>query len=351
MNHRPLSWFLVPLSLFWASLPAYGSTLRLAEPEDPITPHRGDGVFLFSVSGGVSDDFFTSSGSLKDSSDPSFRDGTQEQFIDLTFLLSAEYGLTDDLTLWLDFPLAYRKETLAFNASNFGLGDTHAGAAFRFWGRPSSALEAAFGIEGRFPSGDTQIGFSQASTGHSLKLPLGTGNQDLAPLALLKWHITPALSWDADFSYAFRFAADVEYLQTTTILQASADQTQTASLPVGNLHIDWGDEVRLGSRWAWRPARWNFVALRLDYLYRRPTRIRNFNFTVNGSTFDSAVDDARLDSAMLLTVTPSWTLELSRDVSLLMNLAIPVWGESYPTLPLVESLVGLKAELGIAYAF
>ena len=328
-----------------------GNPLQKASPEDPLTPPRGDGTFLFSISGTDSRDFFDPSGTRKNSSDPTFLGGTREEYVDFVFMISAAYGLTDDLAFWLDFPLLYREERLAYHADKFGLGDVRAGAEYRFFGRPQSAWEASFGLSGRFPSGDTDIGFSDSSQGNSLKLPLGTGNLDLSPLLSLKWHAADAFSWDLNLGYAVRFSAEVEYLQSPTILQASADQTKTAQLPVGNLNIDWGDEFTLGSRWAYRFAPWNFLALRMDYLYRRPTRVRNYIFTINGSTLNSAADNNYLPSAMWLTLTPSWTVDLSREISLHAALTIPIWGRNYPTLPLVESLVGFTGEMGILYAF
>jgi hypothetical protein len=331
---------------------AFGNPLSLAKPDAPQTPRRGDGDVAFSVLGTFSKDFFDSSGTRRDSSDPTFPSGAQEHFVDLTFLMSAMYGLTDNLTLWLDFPLMYRNESLAYDTSDFGLSDIRAGAVYRVLGRNTPAFEAAFGVAGRFPSGTTNVGYSNPATGDKLQLPLGTGTLDLTPLLLFKWHPARGFSWNADIAYTFRFAAVVEYLQSPTIPQASAGDPQTTvNLPVGNLKIDWGDELNLGTRWAYTLSEWNTIAVGADYLYRRPTSIRNFNFTVNGSSFSSAVDDLVSGSAALLTVTPAWTVHLNRNTSVRVAARIPVWGKSYPTLPLLESLVGISGEVGVSHAF
>ncbi len=320
-------------------------------PEASLTLPKTSGGLRFGVSYAYSTDFYDGNGNRKDSSDPSFPDGSPEHYHDLVLSLGFEYGLLDSLGFWIDAPLVYRTETASLNASDFGIGDVGVGTRFRFWRTDNEAAEFATELSSRFPTGNTDIAFNDPSTGRSARLTTGRGSRNIALSLLAKEHLLQRrFSLEETFAYRFLLKSTVEYLRTTSILQTAPDGS-IVSLPVGNLKIDWGDEITAGGTARWRFFEHYVISLGGEYFYRFSTNIDAFTFSSTGSTLKITPVTQTASSAYVLSILPSFSWEPAEDLRIRATVSIPLAGASYPTLPFVESLVGNRYQLEIRYAF
>ncbi len=319
-----------------------------AEPSKSIGLKKNQGSLGFMGSYMHSTKFFNSSGSREESSHSSYPGSSAEEYHDASLVIRTAYGITDNFGLWFDLPLVYRKEVQALHAGDWGLGDIHAGLRYIFFRSPKDAVEVGFDLQSRFPTGDTDVHFSDPIRGRSGELPLGTGNQDLSLGLVSRWHALPWLSLDLRGLYTFRFSALVEYLQAPTTLQISADGSQQALLPTGNLNIDWGDEVfgegRLGFQIL---PNLSFLA-GIQYMFRRTTYVQNFEIQPDN---DVVPVTQQLSKAFQLSGVPTLLAHISKRIEVLVSTEIPIMGENSPTFPLVESLSGYRYRLEVSYAF
>ncbi|HLG19491.1 MAG TPA: hypothetical protein VI895_06705 [Bdellovibrionota bacterium] len=346
---RLLAKTLIPLFGLVSALTSFSAQAGIildSTPEASLTFPKGDGYVGFDTHYRLSDQFFDSSGSLTST----FPDGGTERFHDVQFTIESAYGLTNELTIWLNFPLAYRMETDLLRVDTFGLGDVRAGVHYRFWGGPEEVPEMAFGVFGKFPSGGTAIGFSDPTRGVEPDLPLGDGSLDLTPIFLAKQHLARTFSLEEAVSYTFRFDSLVEYLRTDPVSQTAPDGT-IYSLPVGNLEIDWGDEVDLRLRLAWKFLPPLTLAGEGHYFYRRSTELRGFALSVINGSLAATPASTSLSSGYVVSVRPSLLWEFGKEWALRVAAEIPLKGESYPNIPLVESLVGNAYQCEVRHAF
>lgn len=321
------------------------------DPASTITLKKGDGEIGVGFSYKRSTDFFDSGGSRKNSSDTAFPNGAAEKYHDFITTFSAAYGITDAMTLWFSFPIVFREETLSFDAEDWGFGDVRAGARYRFWKSKKSDWETAFEFSAKFPSGDGNIEFTDATTGRKSELPLGSGNTDMTPtLIAKKKFLNSRLSVEGLASYTIRFDALVEYLRTPLVAQTTTSGAIVV-LPVGNLEIDWGDEINFDGRVSWKALQWLTLATNLHYFYRRPTLVRNFVFTTTAGAFDSTRDNIVLNDTHVLFAKPSLTFKVHPSIQILSGVEIPVIGKNFPTLSFVDSLVGNRYFLEVRYDF
>lgn len=298
----------------------------------------------------LSQDFFDASGDKLSSADASFPDGIPERFHDAVLLFQSAYGVTNRFSLWLDVPLVFRKESATTGISDWGLGDIESGGRYRFLGSKDSPLEVSGQVLAKFGTGDSDVSFVDPTLGKTGDLPLGTGNTDVEVGLESKWHALPTFAMRAGAAYRVRFDALAEYLQTERVMISSTDASVSASLPVGNFKIDWGDEIRshFGGVGQFGP-----ILLGLDarYFYRRTTDIKAVLITQNGGAIDFTTTPVQLRSTWLFTAVPTIGCALSDAWTLSLEVDWPLFGEVYPTLPLVESLVGQKYSMEIRYVF
>jgi hypothetical protein len=319
-----------------------------APPSKSIGLTKNQGSIGFSGSYMHSDQFFNDSGSLENVDHASYPGSNPENYHDANFTIRAAYGVTDALSLWFDFPLVYRKETESIFASDWGMGDIQGGLRYMFYRSPQKIFEIGFDLNSRFPSGDTDVHFSDPTRGRSPELPLGTGNQDLSLGLASRTKWLDWLSVDVRGHYNFRFSALVEYLRAPATLQISADQSQQALLPTGNLEIDWGDEIFAEGRLGFELTSYISILAGVQYLYRQTTDVENFTFEPSGNIVRTPQS---LPSSYLLTGVPTLLTQLTPHITLLAAAEIPIAGENSPTFALVESLTGYKYRLEVAYVF
>ncbi len=290
--------------------------------------------------------YFSSSGSRR----TLFSDGSEEHYHDLRTVLSGTYGFTPELTLWIDLPIIHRKETRTLNAEETGLGDVRAGTLYRFWANDAQSFSLTADLAGKFPSGETNIGFVDTATGRRAQLPLGSGNGDL--YFGIRVNQDFGSRWSLEFTpgYTVRFDALAEFLVSTPIIFETSDGT-LYSLPIGNLKIDWGDEMTAQSSLFWSASAKLFLSLHLNYLYRLSTHIAGFTLSSVGDALVSERSNLVFSAAQLLTARPAILWKATEKLRLEASVGIPVWGKNYPTVPMVESMVGNRYQLGIQYGF
>jgi hypothetical protein len=315
-----------------------------------LTPRKGDGIVRLDTSFRRSSEFFAG-GERRETT----VEGLSETFDDWVFAFETAYGLTDRWGLWLSIPVIHRNASLStpsqtYDAGKTGLGDVTAGARYVFFHSGSGATEAALDLNGKFPSGDTGVHFINAATGDTAQLPLGGGYSEIEPGLALRQRFGNRLSAFLSAAYAFRFSALVEYLSTDSIPFAASDGT-VYLLPVGNLRVDWGDQLTLRGALGWDV----FGPLRIEtgttWFYRRPLRIHSFGVTQSGTTITTTPADQTSGSSQLFTLTPAVSADLSENLRLRASADIPLLGRNYPLLPVVESAVGNTYRLEASYAF
>jgi hypothetical protein len=315
------------------------------DAENSLTLPKGEGRVLLQTSYGNSSDFFV--GGERRGSAP---DGTSQDYDDWTFAFEAAYGLTDRLNLWLSIPLVDRTESLAYHASDTGMGDATAGARYRFWRSDDKNHEAAFEWNGRFPSGDTDVHFVDPARGERGELPLGKGSSEIEPGILYRRRFLDDFTVLLSASYAFSFSALVEYLSTSPVALPASDGT-IYSLPVGNLRIDWGDRLSARAAFGYRFLDRFRVEGNVTWFHRRPVTIRSFTMGQSGNTITSLAGTVTSGSSRLLTVTPAFSAQLLERLRLRVSAEIPLSGRNYPFLPVVESAVGNRYSLEVQHGF
>ncbi len=336
---------LILLHLSYGSI-AFADPLSSLFPSHSLTLQKGVGSFGLLFSYQHSGDFYDSSGTKQGT----FSDNSQQSYHSFISTIASAYGLTDRLTLSLAIPIVYRKETKTFDAQDSGLGDVTTGARFRFFGAEDLSYEFAFELNGKFPTGDTDVSFSDPSTGKKAELPLGAGNSDISLGVLAKQHFGKRISLEEKIAYTFRLDALVEYLSTSSV-GFTADDGTVFTLPIGNLKIDWGDEVWAGATLMWEVFPNFALASHVQYLYRRPTIIEDFLIAPNGASIDSSRQNINISSAHFLNIRPSLLSQITKDLKLAASVELPILGENYPTLYFVESMVGLRYQLELHYGF
>lgn len=324
---------------------ASANPLLESRPRDSLTFRKGDGVAGLSNSFRRSSEFFV--GSHKQDTDVS---GNPHQYDDWVLTVEAAYGLTDRWSLWLSIPFVYRNESRLYNASDHGMGDAAAGMRYVLWRSQKESSEIAFDLSGKFPSGDTDVSAADADPGKIAELPVGGGYSELEPAFALRHRFARFLSADLYAGYAFRFSALVEYLATPTFPFAASDGT-IYYLPLGNLKIDWGDQVTLRGKFVVEPAAHWFLEAGIAYLYRRPTLVRSFVLTQVESAITSERQDLEADASQLLTVSPALSAEFAKNWKVRASAEIPVLGDNYPILPIAESAVGNTYRLEVRHGF
>ena len=135
-----------------------------------------------------------------------------QEFNDWIFAFEPAYGLTDRLNLWLSIPIVHRSESMVFNGSDTGLGDTTAGVRYLLLRSRNDATQLALDLNGKFPSGDTDVHFVNTKTGDSAELPLGGGYAEIEPAVAFRQQLGDLFSALFSAGYAFRLPARVEYL-------------------------------------------------------------------------------------------------------------------------------------------
>ena len=316
-------------------------------PADGLVYPKEEGSVSLDTRYRLSTDFFDSSGNREDT----FSDGSQQRYHDVQFLWELAYGLTDDITFWLEFPILYRKETRSLNRDDSGFGDVQAGVRCRYWETADKKFEFAFDLSGKFPTGDTDVNFSDPSRGIEEELPMGSGNSNLTPTLFFKQHLSNRWSLEESAGYTFRFDSIIEFLRTNSVAQTTQDGT-TVVLPVGNLRLDWGDEIDLRARIGWSATDRLTLSNDVHYFYRRETLIQVISLTTDSSgNPGSTRSDLSLRSAYVLFVRPSISYDILGRLRLRAAVEIPLIGDSYPSIPLVESLVGNLYQMELHYAF
>lgn len=318
------------------------------DPPQSLTFKKESGSLGAQLSYKFSKDFFDASGSKN----TALSDGSEQHYHDFVSLFQGAYGLTDRLTLWLAIPFVFRKETSSFDAKDTGLGDVEAGARYLVWKSPSEFFQVAFDLFTKSPSGDTNVSFSDPSRGIEPELPLGKGTIDVGLAASALQKLKSTIQIQEWVGYVFRLSALVEYLATTSLI-FSDSQGNLFSLPVGNLRINWGDEIHTGIRFSWNFFRKTTFISDVNYLYRGNSTIGDFQLTTVGSITESTPVELNLASAYFLSITPGFIFKIQDQLKLQVAVEIPLFGESYPTLPLafVESMTGNLYQLGISYEF
>jgi hypothetical protein len=324
---------------------AFANPLLDSTTSDSLTFPKGDGVAGVQTSYRRSDHFFIGTDRRSTAAD-----GSSLAFDDFIFSFRGAYGVTNRMTLWLELPVVYRSEGEKLDAQNQGLGDATAGARYLLFGSASDT-QGAFELNGRFPSGDTGVGFADSTTGRKPKLPLGTGCSEIEPGLLLRHHFGQLLSADLGAAYTFRLAALVRYLSTSNISLTTSDGVTVYQLPAGNLGIDWGDQVTLRGRLGFEVV----PSFRLEagavWFYRWTTRVHSFTLTQNGNTITSTPQNLESGSSRLFSAEPALSFSLSKRWRIRASASIPLLGNNYPVLPVAESAVGNSYRLEAHYEF
>jgi hypothetical protein len=210
--------------------------------------------------------------------------------------------------------------------------------------------EGALELGGVFPSGDSDISFADPSTGKKQELPLGKGTGDLVVSLFFKQHPLKVLGFEESGNYTYRRGRRVEYLQTTSVAQTAPDGSIVV-LPVGNLNIDWGDELNARGRVTWKLLSQLTLAAEVSYLYRYSTTVEDFALSTASGSLTSDPLNLTSGHSYYMSARPSLLWEIGKDLKLQASVEIPILGNNYPTLPLVESLVGNSYQLEVRYGF
>lgn len=339
------SFYTLVFALFVSTGYAWANPLNDLEGRDALALPKGDGIVSLKSSFTRSTEFFV--GSNRQST---FSDGSSHKYNDWVFAFQSAYGLTDELNLWLSIPIVYRKESIAYGASDAGMGDFRAGVRYLFWKSKSGATETAFDLNGKFPSGDTDIHYADPATGNRAELPLGGGYSEIEPTFTFRQRFLDRLSAVVQAAYAFRISALVEYLSTPTVNFTAGDGTVYA-LPIGNLRINWGDQVTLRGTVGYRF--WERFRLEggVTWLYQRPVTIHSFDLIQNGDTITSTPRTLQSSSSQLWIITPALSADLSKSWRLRAAADLPIMGKNWPVLPIVESAIGNTYSLEVICAF
>ena len=327
--------------------------LFTSSPEDHLVLDRGKGNLQIEFGYKESSKFYDAAGNLQNQ----FSGGERLSFKDFSTEFAGSYGLSHKLMLWLELPLIYRRESRIFNASGFGVGDLQMGARVLLAKLPSKT-EIAFDLSGRFPSGETDIGFVDSTQGLNIALPIGMGVFGLRPSFLIQQNFTSKSFVRVFGSYTARFGDYVEYLTTGTTLVTDS-QGNVFQIPFGNLRIDWGDELRTGIQVQGRIGKSISLGLESTYMYQFKTKIQQTNLITSGTSFDFVGSTASSARSEFVTVTPwlafhtgSWRIKVGSDLESLFGDGI--YGESYPsflTQTFVQSMVGNKYFAELRYDF
>ncbi|MFH1263600.1 MAG: hypothetical protein V1495_09205 [Pseudomonadota bacterium] len=324
---------------------AFANPLLDTATSDSLTFPKGDGLAGIQTSYRRSDHFFIGTDRRSTAAD-----GSSLAFDDFILSFRGAYGLTDRMTLWLELPVVYRSEGEKYDAQDQGVGDTTAGVRYLLFGT-SEKTQGAFDLNGRFPSGDTGVGFADPATGRKPKLPLGTGCSEIEPGLFLRHRFGKVLSTDLGASYAFRLSALVQYLSTSNIALTASDGTTIYQLPAGNLKIDWGDQLTLRGRVGFEVTPSFHLEAGAVWFHRWPTLVHSFALTQAGNTITSAPQDLESGASRLLSTEPALSLRISRRWRIRASASIPILGDNYPVLPVVESAVGNSYRLEAHYEF
>lgn len=337
-----LAFFLLPGSAWSFSLGHFDGKL-----DGSLNPPKGDGVLGVSFQYAYGSSVFDSQGNRMGA----YPRQTPERYYDLVARVLGEYSLTDRLAMWIDFPIVYRKETHAIKASDWGIGDVEAGALYRILPNRLKWLDLGLGLGAKFPSGDTDLGVSNATTGQTLDLPLGSGTSDVTPFLALLASFTKQAYLQAWAAYTFRFDTTAEYLRTDPIGQTAPDGS-IVNLPIGNLSVDWGDEFEASTAFAWSV--WKPLTLKtgIHAFFRKTTVVRDVKITTNSAgQLDFVPNPISLSSSQVFSLEPAVIYAVSGTTSVVASAKIPLRGENYPTISYVESYAGNRFKLEIRYAF
>lgn len=331
--------------LFVSTGYVWANPLTNVESRDILTLSKGSGLISLRSSYKRSSDFFVGSRRQDSAGDNTF-----QKHEDWAWVFRAIYGLTDRLNLWLSVPIVYRNESRLYNASDAGMGDFTTGVRYLFWQSKKGQSKAAFDLNGKFPSGDTDVHFSNPSTGDQSELPLGTGCHEIEPAFIFQQRIYRNVSALLQASYTFRISALVEYLSTSNI-DFTADDGTVYALPVGNLRIDWGDQITLRGSLGYKFLKRFRLETGVTWFYRHPITIDSFDVTQNGDTITSTPKKLKSSSSQLWVVSPSLFVHLTKRWSVRATADIPILGKNWPILPLVESAVGSNYSFEVVCAF
>lgn len=294
---------------------------------------RGSTYVSLDTSYKASDEVFTSGGDLTSGVAP-----LGQKYLDVTAQFDVAYGLSDRFTLHMHLPFLYRQEENVYNSTHYGLGDAAVGVRYLFTKKTHFSL--AGDVTAKFPTGDTgTVGFAGSI---KPKIPLGTGNTDVTTRMLFQQSVSTFFAIEESVGFKWRSKALVDYLTTTPLL-------------VGNLTIDWGDEIlgdlfmrfNVSKRWSIRAGG--------HYLKRFSTDVDSFtiNTDTNGAITSSTPANISLGQSSYAAAKLNVSYVCANDWMIQASWVHPVWGKSYPlaSLAFVESMIGETFSLGIRRVF
>ncbi|MCB0309172.1 MAG: hypothetical protein KDD48_07355 [Bdellovibrionales bacterium] len=306
-----------------------------------ISYHSG-GSYFSSNKGGLLD--------LLGKKTSSLPNNTQEKYQDVLASFELQYGFTQNTSLYLLIPFGYRTENRSINAEQFGLSDIHSGFSWRFFDRAEHDIKLLVDI--KFPTGTTQIGFSDPTQNISPKLPLGDGSTDFSGGLQFTQNLLNTLSIEESLTYTIRFKTLAEYLDSGSFTFFDSNGN-SYNLPIGNLEIDWGDELRGHIGFRFKFLNHFFLRVRGSYFWRDHTRVEFFDYNTSGNITTSAKTMLNLGRSHYVSTILALEALLSKHWSVEVGWSHPLMGKNYPlpSLSFVESLLGETYHLEMTYAF